>query len=281
MRVRVLVDSSTLIDRYLLAEPALSVLIETGERKILFDLGYSGAFLENARRMNEDILGASHVVLSHGHLDHTWGLYPYIMAMTEARISGRPVIRPTLVAHPDIFSTKKTGDLPETGSLLSEEKCREHFEICLSREPVWLSPDLVFLGEIPRRFPFEEIAPSKKRMKKGPGGLVPDTLSDDSALAFAGKEGLVIITGCSHSGICNIVARAREVCGEETVSDIIGGFHLAGAPESRLEKTVSALREMGVLRMHPCHCTGLAARCRLAATFPVEETGSGSEFFYP
>lgn len=275
MRLRILVDNSTLIDRYFLAEPAFSALIETGSGKVLFDLGYSCAFLENARRMGEEILDVRYLVLSHGHLDHTWGLIPYIVAMTEAQIGKKPVKRPTLVAHPEVFLTKKTGDLPETGMLLSEEKCREHFDLKLSKEPVWLFPDLVFLGEIPRRFGFEEMAQSKKRMKKSPAGLVPDTLSDDTALAYAGEEGIVIITGCSHSGICNIVAHAREVCGKDRVLDIIGGFHLTGAPATRLEKTVSTLAGMGVTRMHPCHCTGFAARCKFSGAFEVEEIGSG------
>jgi len=280
MRLRILVDSSTLVDRYLLAEPAFSALVETGSGKVLFDLGYSGAFLENSRRMGLDILDCRYIVLSHGHLDHTWGLVPYIMAMTEARTGKRPCTRPTLVAHPDVFLTKKTGDLPETGMLVSEEKCREHFDLQLSKEPAWLFPDLVFLGEIPRQFAFEGAGQSKKRMKKGPGGLVFDPLSDDSALAYVGEEGIVIVTGCSHSGICNIVAYAREVCGEERVLDIVGGFHLAGVPASRLEETVSTLAGMGVSRMHPCHCTGFTARCRLAGMFAVEEAGSGLECEY-
>jgi len=280
MRLRILVDSSTLVDRYLLAEPAFSALVETGSGKVLFDLGYSGAFLENSRRMGLDILDSRYIVLSHGHLDHTWGLVPYIMAMTEARTGKRPCTRPTLVAHPDVFLTKKTDDLPEAGTLVSEEKCREHFDLQLSKEPAWLFSDLVFLGEIPRQFAFEGAEQSRKRTKKGPMGLVPDPLSDDSALAYVGEEGVVIVTGCSHSGICNTVAYAREVCGEERVLDIVGGFHLAGAPASRLEETVSALAEMGVSRMHPCHCTGFAAKCRLAGAFAVEEAGSGWECEY-
>jgi len=76
MRLRILVDNSNLVDRYLLAEPAFSALVETRSGKILFDLGYSGAFLENSRRMGVDIFDIRYIVLSHGHLDHTWGLAP-------------------------------------------------------------------------------------------------------------------------------------------------------------------------------------------------------------
>lgn len=280
MRIRILVDNSTRNDHYFLAEPAFSALVETGSGKVLFDLGYSGAFLENALRMGEDVLNISYVVLSHGHLDHTWGLYPYIMAMTAARIEKKTYTRPTLVAHPDVFISKKTGDIPETGMLLSMEKCREHFDLKLSKEPVWLFPELVFLGEIPRRFEFEDEGQSKKRLKRSDAGFSPDPLVDDSALVYVGKEGLVIITGCSHSGICNIVAYAREVCNMKNVLDIIGGFHLIDAPLARLEETVSTLAGMGIVRMHPCHCTGITARCRFTGAFQVEEAGSGWECKY-
>ncbi|MCU0632830.1 MAG: MBL fold metallo-hydrolase [Methanolinea sp.] len=273
MRLKVLADNSTLIDRYYLAEPGFSALVETGEGKVLFDLGYSDVFLKNALKMGESLLDLRYVVLSHGHLDHTWGLVHLVMALTEAQIEKRDYRRPDLVAHPDVFLTKQSGRVPESGSLLSEEKCREHFALEFSREPLWLSKDLVFLGEIPRKFAFE--SPESGRMRKRHGALEPDIMADDSALAWRGRDGLVVITGCSHAGICNIVARAREVCREERVQDIIGGFHLMTAPESRLDAMVATLAEMGVTRMHPCHCTGFKAVHRLAESFLVEDTGSG------
>jgi len=274
MRLRILADNSTLIDRYYLAEPGFSALIEAGEGKVLFDLGYSDVFLKNALKMDQSLLDLKHVVLSHGHLDHTWGLVYLMVALTEAQIEKRAFSRPDLVAHPDVFLTKQSGSkLPESGSLISEEKCRQHFNLNLSRKPLWLFEDLVFLGEIPRRYAFE--SPESGRKIRRSNSLEPDYMADDSALAWRGEEGLVVITGCSHSGICNIVAYAREVCREERVQDIIGGFHLLRAPASRLDAMVAALTEMGVSRMHPCHCTDFQARRRLAASFTVEETGSG------
>ncbi len=273
MRLRVLADNSTLIDRYYLAEPGFSALVETEGGKVLFDLGYSDVFQKNAMKMGQSLLDLDYVVLSHGHLDHTWGLFHLVMALTEAQIEKREFKRPVLVAHPEVFLTKQSGKVPESGALISEEKCGEHFGLHLSREPFWLWDDLVFLGEIPRRFKFEPPEPWRKRRRNG--GIEPDMMPDDSALAWKGEEGLVVITGCSHAGICNIVAYAREVCGEERVQDIVGGFHLMKAPQSRLDAMASALKEMGVNRMHPCHCTGFSAVHRLAREFQVEETGSG------
>lgn len=274
MRVRVLTDNSTLTDRYFLAEPGFSALLEVEEGKVLFDLGYSDVFLKNARKMDETLLDLTHVVLSHGHLDHTWGLVHLIMTLTEAEIEKRSYLRPDLIAHPDVFFTKRSGGtLPESGSLLSEEKCREQFRLVLSEKPMWLSKDLVFLGEIPRRYAFESPEPARKLCRNGI--LEPDRMADDSALVWRGEDGLVVITGCSHSGICNIVAYAREVCREEQIQDIIGGFHLLRATDDRLNAIVATLTTLGVSRMHPCHCTGFHARRRLSEAFFVEEVGSG------
>lgn len=274
MKLRVLADNATLTDRYFLAEPGFSALVETGGTKVLFDLGYSDVFLKNAHKMGESLLDLTHVALSHGHLDHTWGLVHLVAALTEAEIEKRAFFRPDLVAHPDVFLTKRSaGKLPESGSLISEEKCREHFRLVLSRRPVWLCDDLVFLGEIPGRYLFESPEPGRK-ISRG-GVLEPDRMADDSALVWRGGEGLVVITGCSHSGICNIVAYASEVCGDGRIQDIIGGFHLLSVPAERLDAISAELSAMGVCRMHPCHCTDFQARRRLAGSFQVEEAGSG------
>lgn len=274
MRVRLLADNSTLIDHYYLAEPGFSALIEVEGGKVLFDLGYSDVFYKNALKMDQALLDLTHVVLSHGHLDHTWGLYHLIAALTEAQIEKRNFSRPELVAHPDVFLTKRSGGtLPESGSLISEEKCSNHFRLVLSRKPLWLLENLVFLGEIPRRYPFESPEPGRRIHREG--FFEPDRMADDSALVWCGKEGLVVITGCSHSGICNIAAYAREVCGEERIQDIIGGFHLLRASEERMHALVTTLSSLGVTRMHPCHCTDFAARKRLSESFLVEDAGSG------
>lgn len=274
MRVRVLADNSALIDHYYLAEPGFSALLELKAGKVLFDLGYSDVFLKNARKMDETLLDLSHVVLSHGHLDHTWGLVHLIAALTEAKIEKRPYSKPELIAHPDVFLTKKSASkLPESGSLISEDKCREHFSMNLSKKPVWLYEDLVFLGEVPRRYGFESPESGRTITRGGIAG--PDSMADDSALAWKGDDGLVVITGCSHSGICNIVAYAREVCNEDRIQDIIGGFHLLRVPDDRLDAITSTLKMLGISRMHPCHCTDFRARKKLAESFLVEDTGSG------
>jgi 7,8-dihydropterin-6-yl-methyl-4-(beta-D-ribofuranosyl)aminobenzene 5'-phosphate synthase len=211
LSLTVLVDNATLIDQYFTGEPGLSYLLETRGKKILFDTGYSDVFLTNAGKMGISLWDLDYVVLSHGHLDHTGGLVPLVNHLTEAKINTIPHKVPQLIAHPRCFYPRTKIPLPNTGSLLNEDEIRRQFPVNLSATPVWITEDLVFLGEIPRKFSFERTKPGKHTIVLPDGSTRPDLLLDDSALAFRCRAGLVIITGCSHAGICNITEYAREV----------------------------------------------------------------------
>jgi 7,8-dihydropterin-6-yl-methyl-4-(beta-D-ribofuranosyl)aminobenzene 5'-phosphate synthase len=277
MQLTVLVDNNTLIDRYLLGEPGISLFIKDQETNVLFDLGYSNAFMTNAHKLGINLMDLDWVALSHGHLDHTWGLDPLIRGMTEAMIEKQPVRRPTLVAHPEVFATKTDLGLPEIGSLISENKLKRHMDIRLTRKPVWLTDRLVYLGEIPRIFPFEQ---ARLGEVEHDGILIPDELADDSSLAYVGAKGLVIISGCAHAGICNTVEYAKKVCKTKQIRDIIGGFHLQSPSASRMEQTTGYLAAQKIQSLHPCHCTDLGSKIALAAALPVQEVGSGLHLNY-
>lgn len=278
MKLTVLIDNNTLIDRYFLAEPGVSYLLETGGRKILFDLGYSDAFITNARKLALDLLDLDFVVLSHGHIDHTGGLEPLLRLYLEGMIEDLPLKKPELIAHPLTFFSRSIGRLNQIGSFLSEEKISAFFDIRLSKEPVELTDRLIFLGEIERKNDFEGQHPLGKIRVNGVER--DDFILDDSALAYRSDAGLVIITGCSHAGICNIVEQARRVCGEERVVDIIGGFHLLDPPPLQLRKTVSYLKSLDLAAIHACHCTDLDSKLALAAAADLKEVGVGLTLDY-
>jgi 7,8-dihydropterin-6-yl-methyl-4-(beta-D-ribofuranosyl)aminobenzene 5'-phosphate synthase len=278
MKLTVLVDNNTLIDRYFLGEPGVSYLIETEGRKVLFDVGYSDAFIVNARKLLLDLLDVDFVVLSHGHIDHTGGLVPLLRLYTEAKIEKLEAKRPTLVTHPLTLSSRRLGDLPEIGSLLSADKLSGFFHLQLSRDPVWLTERLVFLGEIERTNDFEAQKPLGKILEDGVEK--DDFLLDDSALAYKAPQGLVIVTGCSHAGICNIIEQARRVSGEDRVVDVVGGLHLLDPPAAQLEGTLEFLKAFAPGSVHACHCTDLGSKIALSQVVSLEEVGVGLTLEY-
>ena len=278
MKLTVLIDNNTLIDRYFLGEPGVSYLIEDEGKKVLFDVGYSDAFITNARKLSLDLLDVDFVVLSHGHLDHTWGLIPLIRLYTEGMIEKLRVKKPTLVTHPLTLSSRTFADLPEIGFLLSEDKLSGYFDVELSREPVNLTERLVFLGEIERTNEFEAKNPIGRTLDSGVEK--DDFVVDDSALAYKSSAGLVIITGCSHPGICNIVEHARKVCNDERVVDVVGGFHLLDPSEEQLEGTIEYMESLCPGSVHACHCTDLNSKIALSRVVDLKEVGVGITLKY-
>ena len=274
MKLTVLVDNNTLIDRYYIGEPGVSYLLEDGEARLLFDVGYSDAFLKNALKMKLALGNIDYLAISHGHNDHTWGLGHFVQWLSEQEDAKSP----TLVAHPLAFKSKRIEAVGEIGTLLSSEVLERQFAMVLTRQPVWLTERCVFLGEIPRRNDFENQTPVGSIEHED--GRIDDFSLDDSALVYKGDEGLVIVTGCSHAGICNIVAQAKAVCNENRIQDIIGGMHLLDCSAAMLDQTCAFLRQAGVQKLHAAHCTDLAAKIRLAQDFKLGEVGVGLRLEY-
>jgi 7,8-dihydropterin-6-yl-methyl-4-(beta-D-ribofuranosyl)aminobenzene 5'-phosphate synthase len=277
LTLTVLVDNTAPADHDFCGEAGLSFLIGTAGKKILFDTGLSGLVLANAEKMGCSLRDLDYLVLSHGHLDHTGGLPGLARHLAGAVPGESPARAPCIVAHPRCFWQKeKEGRI--NGSPVSEAEARQQFPVSLSEKPVWLTDDLVFLGEIPRRFAFEQGDTARRTIHHPGGRTEADSLADDTALAFRSAEGLVIITGCSHAGICNITEYAREVCGEKHVRDIIGGLHLLSPEPKRFTKTGKYLNRLHIDALHACHCTSLPAKLALAGYCPVQETGVGMTF---
>lgn len=273
MELFILADNTTLIDRYFRGEPALSILLRDGDANILFDTGYSDLFLDNAHKMGVDPLHADWVVLSHGHLDHTGGLDPLVKRIIEASIEGREMASPAFLAHPSVFYPKRDEEGRNIGCFIAQDTLASLGEVRLSADPVWITDRIVFLGEIERRFEFEGRQAVGEVMQGG--RWVPDMLADDTGMACLTEEGLVVIAGCAHSGICNIIEQAREITGERRVADVIGGFHLLVAPEEQIQETCRYFEMLQPAAVHACHCTGFGATCALAEVALLQEVGVG------
>lgn len=277
MKLKVLLDNNTFIDRYFLGEPGVSYYIQDEEIKILFDTGYSDAFIKNAKKMNINLMDIDYIVISHGHNDHTWGIIPLIRHYSEAKVESIAYKIPTLIAHPETFLHKEYNN-EEIGSITNSEKLSKHFKMNLSKSHVWLTEKIVFLGEIERCNNFENKEPIGKYEKNGI--KEDDYLIDDSALVYKSSEGLVIITGCSHAGICNIIEHAKKICKDDRIIDIIGGFHLLNPSEKQLEGTIDYFKQTDIKEIHACHCTDLKSKIALSNIVNLEEVGVGLSLEY-
>ncbi len=283
MKLTVLVENQTLIDHNFTGEPGLSFLIEDEGKKILFDLGYSQVFLRNADLMNISLLDVDDVILSHGHLDHTWGLQHLIERYTTTAFQGKKYKRSRLIAHPLVFSSRKVdaetaGEEKEIGSLMQPETLNMFFDVTLSAKPLKITRNLLYLGEIERKNNFEAKKPLGKIDEKGV--MKDDFIMDDTALVYRAADGLVIITGCSHAGICNIMEYAQEICGEKRIIDVIGGFHLLKPGPGHLQGTLDFIKKVNPQALHACHCTDLSSKIALSSVAKLEEVGVGSIFEY-
>ncbi len=277
IRIQILVDNNTFIDRYYLGEPGLSVFVETDGKRILFDTGYSNIIIENAGKMSINLLDLDHIVLSHGHIDHTGGLDCICRLFLEAFLEKREFRLPEIIAHPGAFLPKRLEKHISIGSNIGIGHLRDIFPVRLSKEPLIMG-NMAFLGEIPHNNSFE--AKGSMGFVKFQEGWVEDHLVDDTALAIDTRNGLIIITGCSHSGICNIADRAAKIFNRHKILDIIGGLHLINASDEVIDKTIGRLKEYKPENIHPCHCTGQNAIHRLKRHFNVYETAVGLKIEY-
>ena len=271
LKVTVLVDNNTLIDRYFTGEPGFCLWVEAGAKKILFDTGYSDVFIRNAQLMGLDPAELDAIFLSHGHNDHTWGLNHLIQYYDRRQIKKRP----ELTAHHQALERKRSDGL-EIGMVMAKEVIDKYFLMKLSSGPMRITERLLWLGEIPRRI--EKNKAIGKRIMDGKE--FDDFCHDDSALVYEANGGLVILTGCSHSGICNIIEYARRLTGTDKILDVLGGFHMLDMTREAMAATVEYLAKDPPEVIHPCHCTDLKAKMALASKISVEEVGVGLELQY-
>jgi len=260
LRVTTLSENTAEIDGFL-GEWGLSILVESDDAKVLFDTGQSISTTHNAKLLGVDLSQIDRIVLSHGHFDHTGGL-KHVLGQIGREIE--------VIAHPDIWQAKynaRQGEEPRYIGIPSSRRDLESLgaNFQLTSEPVAISESIMTSGEVPMVTDYEEIEPFL--VVKDNGDFKPDTFRDDQALIIKTTTGLVVILGCAHRGIINTLYHAQKISGVKNIDTVIGGCHLMNASEERIWQTIAALREIGVGRLGPCHCTGLATSVVMAQEF--------------
>lgn len=265
MKLKVLVDNNTYIDQYYYGEPAVSYYIEDEDTKLLLDVGYSDLFIKNSKAFGIDLENVTTIAISHGHDDHTRGLRYYFEGNFGDNVS--------IIAHPDAFKQKVAGNLKICSPIL-EDELKEKNNLILSKEPIKISKNITFLGEIPKMNDFEKRKPIGKQMNDKV--LEDDFVFDDTALVYKSDNGIYIIAGCSHSGICNIIEYAKKVCEDIRVLGVIGGFHLFEVDE-QVKNTIEYLKSNNIKELYPCHCVSFVVKAEIHKYLPVKEVGVGLE----
>jgi len=245
----------------ILAEHGFSALvtISSGDkaRNMIFDFGFSAdVAARNPDALSIDLSGVEVAALSHGHIDHFGG-----MRAIMSRIGKKDI---EMFLHPVAFRKNRflepIPDILVGFPALDRDEIRKiGFKIVESSEPRLLLDNILFLGEIPRTTPFEKGLPYAFYKQNDQKSW--DPTEDDTGIAFNLKgKGLVILSGCAHSGIVNTVKYAVELTGIDKVHAVMGGFHLTGpAFEPIIDDTVKAIQGFSPDYVIPTHCTGRKA----------------------
>lgn len=259
-KLTVLVENSTR-SAALIGEHGFSIHIETGHGSGLFDTGQTGAPIENAVTLGIDLARLDWIVLSHGHYDHCGGLPAVLDNAPNARV----------VSHPDAFLRKyvvcEGGGHRDAGMPITKAELEARgVAMRLDTRPVRVAPKIWTTGEVARTNAFETI-PERFAIDRGNGAFEPDPFADDMSLVLETSEGLVVLLGCSHAGVVNIVNHIGQWWPGQSIHALIGGMHLHEADSDRIDRTVRIVKGRGINVVGPGHCTGETAVERFRETF--------------
>lgn len=221
---------------------------------------FSDVFIKNAFKLGLDLRTIDDIIFSHGHNDHTGGLF-YLKQLFQDLIDLKIKInKPNIIAHIDTFNQIIEPKIGNVGSPLSENQLCELFNLNLVKAPCWVTSNLCFLGEIPRIF------------------AKSDGFIDDSALLYKSNDGIIIITGCSHSGLQNIIEYAKQIAKTDKIKALIGGFHLIDKTDVEMNEIINYLKAQNIGCVYPCHCCDLKAKLMMYKELSLEEVCVGDVF---
>ncbi len=245
-RIQILVEDKS-FNPELECEHGLSMLVEGEGINFIFDCGQTGMAWRNAEKLGVDLSKIKKAVISHAHYDHGGG---FKELLKYARIK-------TLYTGENFFNKKFSWDgtkyVFKGVKLITQDLERFHITHKICGEMLQLDEKIFLVGKFNRTYEFETVSDeffigmAKKKL--------PDDFGDEICMAIRGDDGLSVVAACSHVGIVNIVSTVAERF-NEPVTRLVGGVHLRNADDELIDKTINALKNLGVRDFKLCHCSG-------------------------
>lgn len=254
LQITAIMDNKQSENKALVYEHGLSFLVEKDGKRFLFDCGAGEHVCTNAHRLGKDMKNLDAVIISHSHYDHAAGYRDLV----EQGMGGR-----VLYTGAGFFEAKYAEMgvcYTDLSAGFDEGFLKEHgIEHHVNEGVTQLLPGVWLVGDFPRGYPDETIPERFVKLVRGDGGngmaLVPDRFEDEICLALETEKGLVVLVGCSHPGILNMIRKVHEAL-QMSVYAVFGGTHLVEADEKRIEKTAAELKAMGLRILGFSHCSG-------------------------
>jgi 7,8-dihydropterin-6-yl-methyl-4-(beta-D-ribofuranosyl)aminobenzene 5'-phosphate synthase len=264
MSIRLTILCENSVDRVspygLLGEHGFACHLQTPHGNFLFDTGGGMTIMTNAELLGIDFSKVKGIMFSHGHFDHTGGLKQVL-----EKTGPLPIY-----AHPDLFNERysnnggKTRDIGIPWPRVELEKLGAEF--FLHEGPYEVAPGLLLSGAVPR-VNKQETGDPNLLVLSDQKTQVTDPLQDDLSLFINTDKGLVILLGCAHAGLLNIIDHAIKVTGQERIHMVLGGTHLKFCSEEQMTATLKRLEELDIDKIGAAHCTGLRGARMLAERF--------------
>jgi len=246
-----------------LGEWGFAALVEADGHQILLDTGaHPETVAMNARNLKVDLSGIHEVILTHNHGDHVAGL----LTLRREWMKKDPAAMSIVHVGKGIFYSRPGSGGSENNPMVAIRKEYEATGGKFIEHENWseLFPGAWLTGPVPRKFPEHNYGfPTPTGKIQTPEGLVEDNIPEDQSLVLNAPQGLVVVTGCGHAGIVNILTDAGAEFQNRPVFGVVGGLHLFPATDQALDWTGDKMKEFSVANLLGAHCTGIEAVYRL------------------